>query len=313
MTATPPTGFLNLHKPLGCTSHDCVAQVRRAWGQRWGKAKVGHGGTLDPDASGVLPMALGRATRLLDFLPGEKAYRAVIRFGVVTSTDDLAGEVVHQAAVPGLTEAAAIAPLPQFLGRQTQIPPQYSAIQVGGQRLYDLARRGAAVTVPQRMVEIFAIAPVGWQDGDFPELTLTVRCGAGTYIRALARDWGERLGVGATLAGLVRLESGGFALGDSVELAAAVTAIAADTLPLVPAAIALGHLPTLTLDPDLARAWCLGQKPPPPETLPWGQPLALYDQGGEFLGVGYGVAPQDDQPGQLRAHCVFRPWVGVAG
>lgn len=131
-------GFLNLNKPFGLTSHDCVARVRRLLHLK----RVGHGGTLDPAAIGVLPIALGRATRLLQYLSHDKAYRATVRFGVRTATDDMAGEVLAADPCPQLTLPEVQKFLPQFLGKIQQIPPSYSAIQVGGKRLYELARAG---------------------------------------------------------------------------------------------------------------------------------------------------------------------------
>ncbi|MEN9248365.1 MAG: tRNA pseudouridine(55) synthase TruB, partial [Gloeomargarita sp. GMQP_bins_69] len=141
-------GFLNLYKPAGWTSHDCVAKVRRLLGER----RVGHGGTLDPWAMGVLPIAIGRATRLVNFLPPEKRYRARIRFGVQTTTDDLAGEIVTQRPVPDLTLAMVQGVLPEFVGVITQKPPAFSAVHIQGQRAYDLARQGQAVEMPDRRV-----------------------------------------------------------------------------------------------------------------------------------------------------------------
>ncbi|MGA1623992.1 MAG: tRNA pseudouridine(55) synthase TruB, partial [Synechocystis sp.] len=198
-------GFLNLNKPLQWTSHDCVGKVRRLLKTR----KVGHGGTLDPLASGVLPIAVGKATRLLPYLPTAKRYKALVRFGVRTDSDDLAGNIIEEQSASSLTLAAIEAELPHFFGKIHQIPPQYSAIQVGGKRLYELARAGIACEVPSREVEIFKLQILDWRSGDKPELTLMVDCGEGTYIRALARDLGDRLGLGATLAGLERQLSGG--------------------------------------------------------------------------------------------------------
>ncbi len=141
-------GFLNLNKPFGWTSHDCVARVRKLLRLK----RVGHAGTLDPAATGVLPIAFGKATRLLEYLPGTKAYQATIRFGVRTTTDDLQGEIITSAPCPNLSLAAVKTVLPQFEGKIEQIPPSYSAIQVDGKRLYDLARRGEKVEVPVRTV-----------------------------------------------------------------------------------------------------------------------------------------------------------------
>jgi tRNA pseudouridine55 synthase len=249
-------GFLNLYKPTGWTSHDCVAKVRRLLNLK----KVGHGGTLDPEASGVLPMALGRATRLLQFLPSDKAYRAVIRFGLTTTTDDLAGDILTSQFAGNLTEAEATAPLADFIGTLEQIPPRYSAVQVQGQRLYDLARQGKDFEVPKRTVTVYHIAPVAWQPGDFPELTVDITCGAGTYIRSVARDLGGVLGVGATLASLERTKSSGFTQETSQTLEQLATAVAAGTFVPIAPETALRHLPCLTLAPEAARRWQQGQK-----------------------------------------------------
>ena len=274
-------GFLNLHKPAGVTSHDCVARLRR-----WLEIKkVGHGGTLDPMATGVLPLALGRATRLLPYLPTAKTYGAVIRFGLTTSTDDLEGAVLTEVGAAGLTLAAIEARLPEFLGVIDQVPPAYSALQVGGQRLYDLARRGQVVTPVARSVTIHRLQVISWQPGPYPELSLTIDCGPGTYIRSLARDLGQRLGPGATLAALQRTHSGGFDLVDSFPLTA-VQDHRAD-LPLIAPATALLHLPAIPLEPELAHRWRLGQKIPSPQPQPLGVPhrvMAAADQ--TLLGVG---------------------------
>ena len=207
-------GFINLYKPYDWTSHDCVARLRRLLNTK----KIGHGGTLDPKATGVLPIAVGKATRLLQYLPTGKAYRAVIRFGVTTTTDDLEGEIVTQQSATQLTLEAIQAALPQFLGKIEQTPPIYSAIQVEGKRLYQLARQGKAVEVPSRQVVIHQLQIEGWQPGKQPELTLDIHCGPGTYIRSLARDLGAAMGTGATLANLVRTHSSGFDLADSITL-----------------------------------------------------------------------------------------------
>lgn len=251
-------GFLNLYKPLDWTSHDCVAKVRRLIQQK----KVGHGGTLDPAASGVLPMALGRATRLLQFLPTDKAYRAVIRLGMTTTTDDLEGEVSQSAGASHLTEADAIAVLEGFIGTIEQVPPRYSAVQVQGQRLYDLARQGQSFEVPKRTVTIHHIAPVAWQPGEFPELTLDVACGSGTYIRSLARDLGEKLGVGGTLAALERTKSSGFALDSSITLEQLEAQLRTGEYAPIAPAIALQHHPRLELSAEWAWRWQQGQKIP---------------------------------------------------
>ncbi|MBE9155265.1 tRNA pseudouridine(55) synthase TruB [Nodosilinea sp. LEGE 06152] len=275
-------GFLNFYKPQGMSSHDCVGAVRRLLGIR----KVGHGGTLDPLAEGVLPIAVGRATRLLPYLPEGKAYRAVIRFGLTTTTDDLEGEILTQQAADRLTVEDIAACLPEFEGTIDQVPPAFSAIQVQGQRLYDLARKGRAVTPPSRTVVVHNLAVQHWQPGEQPELTLDIDCGPGTYIRSIARDLGDRLGTGATLAHLTRTRSGGFSREHSLSLEAVTGLVETQSLELVDPAASLVHLPAIALSPDLARRWQQGQKFPPPVEIPPNAPYrVLNDASREFLGI----------------------------
>jgi tRNA pseudouridine55 synthase len=274
-------GFLNLDKPSGMTSHDCVGVVRRVFGIK----KVGHGGTLDPAATGVLPIAVGRATRLLPYLAPDKAYEAVVRFGITTRTDDLEGEILSQNPVSRLHVQTVQALLPEFVGTIEQVPPAFSAIQVKGQRLYDLARQGKEVSAPSRTVTVYDIVISAWRPGDFPELTLQIDCGPGTYIRSIARDLGEKLGCGATLAKLVRTRSSGFDLKDSFTLEAVKECLEQGQNPLQPVPFALDHLPTVVLDPDQSHRWCLGQKIAPPVAL---EPHGVYrvlDNQEKFLGI----------------------------
>jgi tRNA pseudouridine55 synthase len=249
-------GFLNLNKPKDWTSHDCVAKVRRLLKIR----KVGHGGTLDPLATGVLPIAVGKATRLISYLPHRKAYQAKVRFGIQTATDDLEGEILKTCSASALTLDKITPYLPEFLGIIEQIPPQYSAIQRDGKRLYDLARQGKMVEVPSRRVEIFDIQVLGWQAGEFPELDLSIRCGEGTYIRAIARDLGDLLGVGATLAGLIRTESGGMELKNSITLEEVAERVESQDFALTSPQTVLTDLPKIILDAETAQRWSQGQK-----------------------------------------------------
>lgn len=249
-------GFVNLNKPAGWTSHDCVAKVRKLLRTK----RVGHGGTLDPAATGVLPIAVGKATRLLQYLPEGKAYRATVRFGVTTATDDLEGEVLSQQAAPDLT-LEAIAPfLKQFLGTIDQIPPRYSAIQVDGKRLYDRARAGEAFEVPARTVEVYDIRVLEWRSQAYPELDLEIACGPGTYIRSIARDLGAAAGTGAALAQLQRTESCGFRLEDSLSLEELAAALEGDRLPLTEPQEALEHLPRIQLPEPLVALWLNGRR-----------------------------------------------------
>jgi tRNA pseudouridine55 synthase len=215
-------GIFAINKATGMTSHDVVARVRRLAKQR----RTGHAGTLDPMATGVLPICLGQATRVAEYLSESgKAYRATLRFGVETDTYDTEGTVVREAPVM-LTQDDIAAMLPDFLGEQMQIPPIYSAIKRDGQPLYKLARAGEAVTVEPRPIVIYALRIVSWEP---PDLVLDVDCGKGTYIRSLAHDLGRRLGPGAHLAALLRTRSGPFALSQSITLETLEAALAGDT------------------------------------------------------------------------------------
>lgn len=277
-------GFLNLHKPAGWTSHDCVAQVRRLYQQK----RVGHGGTLDPAATGVLPIAVGRATRLLQYLATPKQYRAVIRLGQQTTTDDLEGEILASIDASHLTRDTVQAQIPQFVGAITQIPPAYSAIQKDGKRLYDLARAGVEVEVPARTVEVSAIRMLNWQGGAFPELTVEIDCGPGTYIRAIARDLGTTMGVGGTLVNLVRTLSCGLHIDQSQTLAQLQAQQENDRLTLLPPETLLTHLPCLNFEPAIAQRWSQGQKIPMPSDFEL-EPdayLRIQQTDGLFLGVG---------------------------
>lgn len=210
-------GFLNIDKPAGMTSHDVVARIRRLAGQK----RIGHGGTLDPAATGVLPIALGEATRLVEYLvEGRKAYRATVRLGITTTTDDAEGTILDQQPTPHLTSDDLARVVQRFVGTIQQAPPIYSAIQVDGQRMYDLARKGEAIDLPPREVTIDAIDIRDWQS---PLLTIDVRCSKGTYIRALARDLGTALGCGAHLAALRRTAVGPLTLDTAVPLNALLT------------------------------------------------------------------------------------------
>ena len=289
-------GFLNLNKPAGLTSHDCVAKVRRLVRLK----RVGHGGTLDPAATGVLPIALGKATRLLQYLPQDKAYRATIRLGVKTTTDDLEGEVLATVSAEGLTLDEVLPRLRQFEGTIQQVPPIYSAIQVQGRRLYDLARAGETADVPVRTVDVYQIQVLDWRPGEFAELDVAIACGSGTYIRAIARDLGESLNTGGTLALLTRTQSCGFALADSLDFEELAAQLPQNTFQPVPPVTALQHLAAITLPAQEAQRWCLGQR------LLWHdtsvdtstQPLRVHQENGDFLGIGQ---LRDSEGGQILA------------
>lgn len=205
-------GILNLWKPPGITSHDAVARVRRLTGER----RIGHAGTLDPMAEGVLVLGIGQGTRLIEFvMAGDKEYCARIHLGVTTDTDDAEGSALAVKDVRRFHRQTIERALQSFVGRQEQTPPLYAAIKHKGQPAYRLARAGADVPRTPRSVTIYSVDLALWQR---PHIVCRVVCSKGAYIRALARDLGERLGCGAHLCGLVRLRSGRFTLNDAVPL-----------------------------------------------------------------------------------------------
>ncbi len=208
----PLSGILNVDKPSGMTSHDVVEAVRRLAGQR----KVGHAGTLDPLATGVLLICLGQATRVAEYLlAGRKRYRATIILGTATDTYDAEGQVTHSGGRIDFRQEEIEAVLASFVGPIQQVPPLYSALKRDGQALHRLARRGEAVTLEPRPVEIDEIVLLDWTP---PAIICEVACSPGTYIRSLAHDLGQRLGSWAHLAALVRLRSGRFTLEEAVSL-----------------------------------------------------------------------------------------------
>ena len=211
--ATGPNGFLNLYKPVGITSMDALRQVKRATGQR---KRVGHAGTIDPLAEGVLPICFGQATRLMErVVSGRKRYRMTVRLGATSNTYDAEGDITEQVGHVDVTRRQIASALVDFVGRIEQIPPMFSAIKVNGRRLYDLARAGQEIERAPRPVDVYSIRIDGI---DLPNLRLTVDCGRGTYLRSIAHDLGQALGCGGYVAQLARLSCGQFTAADSVSL-----------------------------------------------------------------------------------------------
>lgn len=211
-------GILNVYKEKGWTSHDVVARLRRIAGQK----KIGHTGTLDPDAEGVLPVCLGRATKVCDMLTDrDKTYETVLLLGRTTDTQDTSGEILAECDPSGITEEEAGKCILGFLGEYDQIPPMYSALKVNGKKLYELAREGKTVERKSRKVVIRRIEIL---EMDLPRIRMEVECSKGTYIRTLCHDIGERLGVGGCMESLLRTRVGQFVLADSVRIAEAAEA-----------------------------------------------------------------------------------------
>lgn len=237
-----PFGFLNVDKPLNLTSHNVVSRVRRVFGIK----KVGHAGTLDPLATGVLVVCVGPATRLSEYVMHQtKAYRAKVTLGLTTTTDDAEGDVLAAHDPSLITREQVEAVLPQFTGNIEQLPPLYSAIKQRGRKLYELMREGKADTIERkpRAVRVDEITLTEWTP---PEVTIEVTCGSGTYIRSLARDIGALLGVGAYLSGLVRTRSGVFDVSHAVSLDALAESDAPQSY-LIPPHKALAGYPTIML------------------------------------------------------------------
>ena len=252
-----PEGVLVVDKPAGMTSHDVVDEVRR----RLSTKKVGHAGTLDPDATGVLVVGVGRATRLLSFTQAApKRYRATARFGVTTSTQDASGEVVERRA-PSFTRTDLETTLTKFTGAIEQIPPMVSAVKVGGERLYKRARRGEEVERAPRPVTVHELVLVDWDSHQYVA-QLEVACSGGTYIRTLVHDIGESLGCGGHLAKLRRTEAGSFTEAEAF----AITDV--DNSKLRPIGDAVRDLPRLDLNDEEERSVSHGRALPVAEAGP---------------------------------------------
>ncbi|MGZ6804450.1 MAG: tRNA pseudouridine(55) synthase TruB [Nocardioidaceae bacterium] len=282
--ASQGSGLVVVDKPGGMTSHDVVARVRRAAGTR----KVGHAGTLDPMATGVLVLGVNRATRLLGHLTlSDKAYDATVRLGQRTVTDDAEGEVLATASAAHLTDEEIAAALGEFVGAIEQRPSAVSAIKVDGQRAYKRVRSGEQVDLPARPVTVheLTLGPVA-RDGDLVDVPISVRCSSGTYIRAIARDLGAALGVGGHLTRLRRTAVGPFTLADSTtleRLAESFAMVGIDD-------VAARCFRTCQLDADQARdvgygrrlELDLGAAGPVAVLGPGREFLALYEQKGEL-------------------------------
>ena len=279
-------GILLVDKPRGKTSHDVVADVRRERGER----RVGHAGTLDPAATGVLPVLLGEATKLMPYLADQdKEYRATVRFGVTTDTLDTGGRVLSEAPVPALSLSALETACAPFVGRIRQVPPMYSAVHHGGRRLYELAREGADVPREPREVVIHSIAVEGIAG---TSATLRVVCGKGTYVRVLAADLGKVLGCGGAIERLVRTRVGPFGVDEAVPWEV-LTSAASGALwgRVLPPEAALALWPGVRLPAPTVRAFTHGQPvtlaTPPAEE---GALVRVHDAAGAFLGVGEVIA-----------------------
>jgi tRNA pseudouridine55 synthase len=283
-------GLLLADKGPGVTSFQVVAHLRRLLRV----PKVGHGGTLDPMATGLLPILLGAATKLTGYLQGQdKEYLATVRLGVATDTLDATGRVTDERPVPPLAAEAVRGVMQRFVGEIDQVPPMYSALHAGGRRLHELARAGIAVERAPRRVRVHAFELLECAP---PRLRVRVSCGSGTYVRSLASDLGEALGCGGHVEALTRISIGSLRLEDAVPWASIQGGDAAAlAMHVLPADRAVGHLPAVALSPEASRRLIHGQPvpssevaelaPPAPGSVARVGPHRIY-AGPTFLGVG---------------------------
>lgn len=307
------SGLLVVDKPSGCTSHDVVARIRRVYGMK----KVGHAGTLDPSATGVLLVGLGKATRLLTYLQGmPKEYRAVAQFGISTSSQDADGDVIAERPSE-LTFAQVDSAAEAFRGEITQLPPMVSAVKVDGERLYKAARRGEDVMRPQRTVRVYAMN-IESLDPETQQATIYVKCSSGTYIRTLASDLGDSLHTGAHVANLRRLAIGTFreseavalaeleSMGNEGALARVMTMSAAmrdfpqrtvtdqeredvshgkELAPPQEAPVRLGELSVMSVKKESPQPVSRGDRPAHEVGMTTGIPIGILDPAGELIAV----------------------------
>ena len=266
------TGILNLDKPAGWTSHDAVAKLRRLLGER----RIGHGGTLDPMATGVLPVFVGRATRAVEFLEAaDKEYEAGLRLGIVTDTQDTTGQILEEKPV-SVTEEDLRAAILDLAGEREQLPPMYSAVKVGGKALYAYARAGKDVARKPRHITIYEAEPLGWSGEEY---RFRILCSKGTYIRTLCHDLGQTLGCGGAMSSLRRLRAGPFRLEEAVSLETVTEKGEACLLPLDSL---FADRPAITLDGERTRRVLCGND------VPWegeAGEYRLYGPDGEFLAL----------------------------
>ena len=250
-----PFGFLIINKPAGLTSHDCVNVIRRAFNIK----RVGHGGTLDPTVTGVLPIAIGSATRLFPYLPKTKEYKAIIQLGLRTSTDDLEGEILSKQEWAPIKESDLEIHLEAFRGKILQQPPIISSVHFQGERSYKRARRGEIFDLPKKTITIFELNLLKWNPNN-GQIEINVSCSAGTYIRALARDLGNSLNCGGCLANLHRTQAQGFTDNQTISLKTIKESTSSKKPNLINPIEGLTHLPKkiISSQEELTR-WRKGQ------------------------------------------------------
>jgi tRNA pseudouridine55 synthase len=296
-----PSGVLLIDKPQGITSFDVIRVLRRITGQR----KLGHAGTLDPMATGLLLILFNQATRLSDhLLHASKHYIAQATLGSSTDTDDADGNIISQSTLPLPSPPEITSALSSFVGSSLQRPPSFSALHIDGQRAYDLARQGQVVDIKPRAVEIFSINDISI---DLPLVRFSVHCGSGTYIRSIARDLGQLLGCGAHLSALRRTLTAGCSIDRSVTLDFLQQNPSAWSQHLIPMFDALAHLPTLELSPLDAQALSHGKHLPMLATLTPSTYRVPIPGARELLALVEVHAPQPPDQTRLPTRRVFWP------
>ncbi|MCR8630765.1 tRNA pseudouridine(55) synthase TruB [Paenibacillus radicis (ex Xue et al. 2023)] len=290
MTKETFEGILPVWKPKGFTSHDVVAKVRGILRIK----RIGHTGTLDPQVTGVLPLCIGRATRLVEYIQElPKAYEATLKIGIATDTEDAGGEIIERADEVRLSQAQVEEVISSFVGEIEQVPPMYSAVKVDGKRLYELARQGLEVERKSRKVTIYKIDILQMDlDLPCPEIRFHVQCSKGTYIRTLCVDMGKKLGYPAVMSDLVRTSTGSIGPEQCLTLEQIQQEMLQGTLAekLIPAQRALAHLPSVNLTDEQARRALLGQKvvfTPSDEQLQaiHDRMLTAYSPNAQFVGI----------------------------
>lgn len=281
-------GIINVRKEKGMTSFDVIYRLRKIFGQK----KIGHTGTLDPEAEGVLPVCMGKATRLVSMLTGEtKSYEAVLLLGITTDTQDMTGKVLSEKKAEA-SEAEARAVLFSFEGKQMQLPPMYSAVKIGGRKLVDLARKGVEVERQPREVEF---TDMNILEMNLPRIRFSVTCTKGSFIRTLCSDIGEKLGCGGVMESLIRTRVGNFRIEDSLTLDEIrsrkeeedrITRNAASPYSfLIPLEDMFSGLPSVDGDPSLDRALINGNDFAKESSLPDGQEVRVHTSTGRFIGI----------------------------
>lgn len=287
-------GIVNVLKPAGMTSHDVVAKLRKIYHTK----KVGHTGTLDPDAVGVLPVCIGQATRLVEYLTEkDKTYKVVLKFGHETNTQDASGEITATTLLPEISKEDFCKITEQFIGEIQQIPPMFSAIKKDGQPLYKLARQGIEVEIASRPVVIYKIDVLMYNQ---ESAMLEVRCGKGTYIRTLCQDLGRACGSSAYMAYLMRTVSGHFKIDSAIPLEKIQQAENPQIF-LIGMNDALSEMPALSVTEELVQARILNglaQKVPEAATLPKGTVCRAISAQGQLLAIGI-VGEEGFQPNKV--------------